>query len=144
DKISGGSGVRATVLAARMGLGILGGGDSTGNSLSASGVNSQNTVNTSFLRSMSIDWGNGQGFTQATVQNIASGKYQMWSNSQAITVAPYANPTLNDGTFTTRPVLNDLREVSGGTITINPSSFAANGNVTDPGLVRKFLDNITN
>ena len=96
------------------------------------------------MRALAIDWGNGQGYLQATVQNIASGKYQEWSNGKAITVAPYADPTLNDQTYTTRPVLGDLREVSGGTITTNPSSFAANGDAVDPGLVRKFLDNTIN
>jgi hypothetical protein len=151
DKISGGSGVRATVVAGRMALGILGGGDSNSSSGTALAANSgvgNNVSSKPAVRALAIDFGKGNGYTQGTVANISGGSYDLWSNSQAITVAPYADPTLNDGTYTTRPILNDLLEQNNGTqtITTTPSTYNTlqSSDPNGPGIVRKFLDNITN
>jgi hypothetical protein len=151
DKISGGSGVRATVVANRMAVGVLGGGDSNSSSGTALAANSGvgNNVNAKpAMRALAIDFGKGNGYTQGTVANISNGLYDLWSNSQAITVAPYADPTLNDGTYTTRPILNDLLEQNNGTQTITTSASTynnlQNSAPNGPGLVRKFVDNIAN
>src|SRR5262249_25702746 len=133
---SGGSGVRATVFGARMGVGILSGGDAGANALSGNaGVTGapNNSVATP-LRALAIDFDNGDGYTQATVGNVTSGKYRLWSQAQAITVAPYANPTANDtGANAYKPINGDQNDQSG-----SPTSAA------EPGIHRKFIHNIRN
>lgn len=132
DKTSGSSGVRATVVASRMGVGILSSGDSR--SSSGTALNSAKTTANAPMRALAIDFGNGQGFRQATAKDVIEGKYEMWSASQAITVAPYANPTANDtGANAYKPVLNDFNDQNVGGAT----------SATQQGAHRKFLDNIT-
>lgn len=132
DKISGSSGVRATVAASRMAMGILSSGDSRSSDGDARASAFSTAANP--IRALAIDWGNGHGFVQATAENVTEGKYEMWSSSVAVTVAPYANPTANDvGANAYRPITDDLNDQSIG----NPTSAA------QPGLHRKFLDNIT-
>ena len=156
DKISGSSGVRATVVASRMGLGILSAGDSRDNT-NGSALDSVKTSTGSPMRALRIDFDNNGPNTgvQGTAANITSGAYEMWSSAQAVTVAPYANPnsvelqyldanskptSVNTGTpnpsynaaLAYRPINGDQNDQSA-----NPTSTA------QPGLHRKFLDNIT-
>jgi len=134
DKISGSSGVRATTVASRMGVGILSGGDSRDNSNGSALASVSNTTGAP-MRALAIDWNNGAGPVQATVRNVVDGTYEMWSASQAITVAPYANPTANDALAGNeyRPIAGDQNDQSSGSPTSN----------AQVGLHRKFLDNIT-
>ncbi len=146
DKISGSSGVRATVVAGRMGVGILSGGDSrdTNNGNALVGAETSGGVP---LRPLKIRWSNNTAdpFTQATAANISSGAYQMWSSAQAVTVAPYANPTANDtGANAYKPINGDVNDQTGTTITNN--SVTTVGSQTGQhniGVHRKFLNNIT-
>ena len=135
DKISGSSGVRATVVASRMGLGILSAGDSrdaTNGSALASVANTTGAP----MRALRIDWDNAgpRTGTQATAANVTAGDYEMWSAAQAVTAAPYANPSANDtGANAYRPINGDTNDQNPG----NPTSAA------QPGVHRKFLNNIT-
>lgn len=132
DKISGSSGVRATVASSRMAMGILSSGDSRSSDGDARASAFSTAANP--IRALAIDWGNGHGYVQATAENVTEGKYEMWSASVAVTVAPYANPTANDvGANAYRPIAGDLNDQNIG----GPTSNA------QPGLHRKFLDNIT-
>lgn len=133
DKISGSSGVRATVVGSRMGVGILSGGDSRDNS-NGSALASVSNTTAAPMRALAIDFGNGAGPVQATVRNVVDGTYEMWSASQAVTVAPYANPTANDALAGNayRPIAGDQNDQS--------ASPTSNLQV---GVHRKFLDNIT-
>jgi hypothetical protein len=132
DKISGSSGVRVTVAGSRMAVGILSSGDSQssdGNALAAA----QSTA-TSPLRALAINFNNGFGYTQATAENITEGRYGLWSASQAITVAPYDNPTANDsGANAYKPIAGDTNDQSLG----SPTSS------TQVGVHRKYLNNLT-
>jgi hypothetical protein len=132
DKTSGSSGVRATVVASRMGIGILSAGDSrSGGSGSALAVHQNGAAP---MRALAIDFGNGSGYVQATAANVTSGAYQMWSASQAITVAPYANPTANDtGANAYKPIAGDYNDIADNNITSSAQT----------GIHRKFIDNIT-
>lgn len=135
DKISGSSGIRATVTVSRMSLGILSGGDS-GAATSGSALDAHKTTTAFPMRALKIDWDNDGSLTgtQATAANVADGSYRMWSASQAITVAPYANPTANDvGANVYKPINGDLNDQTPG----DPTSSA------QAGIHRKFLNNIT-
>lgn len=132
DKISGSSGVRATVVASRMGVGILSSGDSRDNT-NGTALNT-GTLTSAPMRALRIDFNNGKGALQGTVANVSSGDYMLWSQSQAITVAPYANPAANDvGANAYKPINGDQNDLSIGSATSS----------TQVGLHRKFLDNIT-
>jgi hypothetical protein len=132
DKISGSTGVRPTVASSRMAMGILSSGDSRSSDGDARAASFSTASNP--IRALAIDWGNGHGFTQATAENVTEGRYEMWSASVAVTVAPYANPTANDvGANAYRPIAGDLNDQNIG----GPTS------ASQPGLHRKFLDNIT-
>jgi hypothetical protein len=133
DKISGSSGVRATVVGSRMGVGILSGGDSRDSS-NGTALNDANSSGAP-MRALKIDWGNGAGAVQATMRNVVDGTYEMWSASQAVTVAPYANPTANDALAANayRPISGDQNDQAAGAATSN----------AQVGVHRKFLDNIT-
>ncbi|HMO26615.1 MAG TPA: hypothetical protein PKB10_10125, partial [Tepidisphaeraceae bacterium] len=124
DKISGSSGVRATVVASRMGIGILSSGDSRsgdGNAL-ASAANTGSP-----MRALAINFNNGHGYTQGTAANVTEGRYELWSAAQAITVSPTANPGSTDTTaLNGRPIQGDIDDDGSGV-----------------GVHRKFLDNIT-
>lgn len=137
DKISGSSGVRATVTVSRMGMGILSAGDSATNTATG-GTALANVAGTTAvpMRALRIDWDNDgtKTGTQAKAANVIDGTYEMWSASQAITVAPYANPTANDtGANAYKPINGDLNDQSPG----DPTSD------TQRGIHRKFLNNIT-
>lgn len=137
DKISGSSGVRATVTVSRMGMGILSAGDSATNTATG-GTALANVASTTAvpMRALRIDWDNDgtKTGTQARAANVIDGSYEMWSSSQAITVAPYANPTANDtGGNAYKPINGDLNDQSPG----DPTSNAQEG------IHRKFLNNIT-
>jgi hypothetical protein len=134
DKISGSSGVRATVVASRMSLGILSAGDSrdtAGNALAAVAGTHANP-----MRALRIDWDDAgiKTGTQATAANVINGSYEMWSAAQAVTVAPYANPTANDsGANVDKPINGDTNDQNVGGAT----------SATEVGVHRKFLNNIT-
>ena len=126
DKTSGSTGIRPTVQASRMGLaGILSSGDT--------GDNARVATTATPVRALAVDWGNGHGFVQATATNTTEGRYQLWSSSQANTIAPYANPELNDtNAVNGRPIAADQND---------EAALAGGGSNT--GIHRKFLDNIT-
>jgi hypothetical protein len=154
DKISGSSGVRATVVASRMGIGILSAGDSRSNG-SGTALATHSTTGAP-MRALKIDWGNGHGYLAATAQNVTEGKYEMWSASQAVTVAPYANPDslekqfldasgnptdLNTGTPNPNyDSAKAYRPVNGDT---NDQAIGSPTSTAQQGVHRKFLDNIT-
>lgn len=134
DKISGSSGVRATVVASRMSIGILSAGDSrdtAGNALAAVATTHANP-----MRALRIDWDDAgvKAGTQATAANVINGSYEMWSASQAVTVAPYANPSANDsGDTAYKPINGDTNDQNVGGATSS----------SQVGVHRKFLNNIT-
>lgn len=149
DKTSGTSGVRSVLLSSRMSLGVLSVSDVQNNS---SGVNvGRANVGTTAepLRVIEIDFddttgdvGNGFGFVLPTAIDITTGKYQHWSNAQAVTVAG-SLATGIDGTTgnstggTTQLVSADTSAATGRSI-LNDVDDDGSG----IGVTRKFLDNI--
>ncbi len=164
DKTSGSSRVRVQLIAGRMSMGVLSVGDV--------GARGRQTTNSEPLRVLAIDWneaGTGAetfdgGFTQPKAQNVIDGTWHMWSASVAVTVAPYANPTLNDALVGYKPIAGDTNDQAPGAgtgVSYNTDgtvggTYAANGiwvgetaptvntSVTQQGIHRKWLDNITN
>lgn len=148
DKTSGGGGLRPTVLGNRMAVGLH---------LSAGDIGSRGRSNstTEPLRVLAVDWDRNNSLggeldprsdartgptraVQPTAYNVTQGFWQMWSASQAITVAgsEATGPGLTGGTLglvandtntaTGRPIYNDVDDDGSGV-----------------GVVRKFLDNLT-
>lgn len=136
DKTSGGNGIRPNVLSSRMSLGILSSGD-TG-SRGRTGSNDP-------MRVLGIQWefapgefGSNTEFTQPNGSNVANGRYQLWSASQAVTVAG----TLATGASRTGgSALAAANDASS-----NPNRTILNDvddDGTGVGITRKFLNNIT-
>ncbi|HYO11002.1 MAG TPA: hypothetical protein VER17_18705 [Tepidisphaeraceae bacterium] len=119
DKTGGGN-VKAAVQSSRMGFGVL----STDNA----GVEGK-TGNGSLagqIRVLRLDFQNGHGALLPKPDEITSGKYQLWSQAQAVTVK--ANPAAAD---TSAP---GGRAIAGDTV----------DHAGSVGIHRKFIDNITN
>lgn len=136
DKTSGGNGIRPSVLSSRMSLGILSSGD-TG-SRGRTGTNDP-------MRVLGIQWefapgeaGATTAYTQPTGINVSTGAYQLWSASQAITVA---------GTLATGPSRtggSTLAAASDATTNLNRTILNdVDDDGTGVGVTRKFLNNIT-
>ena len=132
DKTSGSSRLRNVVIHSRMALGVLSSGDV--------GSRGRSTASTEPIRVLAVDWqeAGGEadgGYVQPTLANVVDGRYQMWSAAQAVTVSPYANPAANDaGANAYRPIQGDTNDQDAGGAT----------SAAQPGVHRKFLDNIKN
>ena len=132
DKVSGGSGLRPTVVSQRMALGILGAGDVGDRGTSA--------TTTEPLRVLALDFdgtdfaGPDAGAVQPTADNVTSGRYQLWTTEQAVTVrgtlatGADANGNLTGGVSSNgaTTILNDVNDDGSGV-----------------GIAGKFLNNIT-
>ncbi len=129
DKTSG-SVLREVVVNSRMGLGILSGGDSRNSAGTALTTSTNNP-----MRALALDFGNGQGFNQATAANITEGRYNLWSAEQAITVS---------GSIGGSGTLIAAASNATGSIYQDPDDEAGLGALSSQtGIHRKFLDNIT-
>jgi hypothetical protein len=141
DKTSGGSAVRPRVQTSRMALGVLSAGDVGNNrAFLSTESNPFRVLAINFDDKFgSSEAGSGFGAVLPNALNVTTGAYQMWSASQAVTVAgsEATGPGTTGGTLglvandtdtpTGRPILNDVDDDGSNT-----------------GIVRKFLDNITN
>ena len=144
DKDSGGGALRPTVLGGRMALGVLSVGDV--------GSRGRSNSTTSPLRVLAIDFqntdyagatdtngdgridGDDVGAVQPTADNVTSGRYQLWSAAQAVTVrGTLATGATADGRLTGGSLSNDAATI------YNDVDDDGSGR----GIVRKFLDNIT-
>jgi hypothetical protein len=143
DKRSGSSALRPTVLQQRMALGVLSVGD-VGSRGRANGSGATNP-----LRVLAIDFegddfvGTGEpGAVQPTADDVTSGRYQLWSAAQAVTVRGTlatggdANGQLSGGVAQSATVNGSLD--AGGTI-LNDVDDDGSGT----GIVKKFLQNVT-
>lgn len=141
DKSSGGSGIRPVTVNNRMAAGgILSVGDVGDRGIAGSAGSLSDPI-----RVLAIDWdeqpgelsgaaGSGSQYTQPTAIDTTTGRYQMWSEAQAVTVIGV--DTDNNGTF------DEIGTV--GTDTANKPIF--NDDIDHTGSVgthRKFLNNIT-
>lgn len=139
DKTSGSSALRPVLQQSRMSLGILSSGD-TGSSgrLSSSNATPLRVLSLQFEQ-INGEAGSTSDYVQPTYANVTEGRYQLWSASQAITVAgtlatsagatggTILDAALDGTSNTNRTILNDV-----------------NDDGTGVGVVRKFLNNITN
>ncbi|MEM7807677.1 MAG: hypothetical protein AAF561_06165 [Planctomycetota bacterium] len=133
DKDSGGGAQRPTILSQRMALGILSVGDV--------GSRGRSTSTTDPLRVLAIDFegtdnadGVDAGAVQPTANDVASGRYQLWSAAQAVTV----RGSLATGADSNGALTGGVLDNAAGTI-YNDVDDDGSGT----GVVRKFLDNIT-
>ena len=140
DKSSGGSGVRPTVVNNRMSMGILSTGD-----VGDRGIAGTAASRTDPMRVLGIGWdeqageangraSDGGEYVQPTAEDVTTGRYQMWSAAQAITVigvdtdgdgTPDGYGTASADNNPNRPIHNDEIDHAGSA-----------------GTHRKFLDNI--
>ncbi|MEM1011893.1 MAG: hypothetical protein AAGI46_06690, partial [Planctomycetota bacterium] len=147
DKRSGSSALRPTVQSQRMALGVLSVGDV--------GTRGLSPTEDRPVRVLAIDFegddfvGTGDpGAVQPTADNVTSGKYQLWSAAQAVTVrgtlatGADSNGQLTGGTSQAASVngalFNPDGSLAGGTI-LNDVDDDGSGT----GIVKKFLQNIT-
>ena len=144
DKDSGGGAQRPTILGQRMALGILSVGDvgsrarsnSTTSPLRVLGIDFQNTdyAGASDTNGDGRIDGSDVGAVQPTADNVTSGRYQLWSAAQAVTVrGTLATGATADGQLTGGSLDNDAATI------YNDVDDDGSGR----GIVRKFLDNIT-
>lgn len=133
---TGGSILREVVVNSRMGLGVLSAGDSR----SSAGTALSTSTNAP-LRALALDFGNGDGFNQATAFNVTEGRYDLWSASQAITVSGTLDP---DGAGPAQGTLVPTATNAAGTIYGDIDDEAPLGTLSSgTGVARKFLTNIT-
>ncbi|MBC7784124.1 MAG: PEP-CTERM sorting domain-containing protein [Burkholderiales bacterium] len=137
DKRSGGSGVRPIVANNRMAIGIISAGD-----VKDRGKAGNSDGNKDPMRVLAIDFdfqvseaGAAAGYFQPKAEDVAEGRYQMWSSAQAVTVIGVdsdANGTFDaygtvGGDTGAKSIYNDQIDIAGSN-----------------GTHRKFLQNITN
>lgn len=145
DKSSGGSGIRPVVVNNRMALGILSSGDIGDRGRIELNGTVPAVAKTDPMRVLKIKWDFQTGeagdsaagqYTQPTANDTTTGRYQMWSEAQGITVVGKDNDlngtfesldTVGNDTNPNKPIFEDTIDHSGST-----------------GVHRKFLNNINN
>ena len=133
---TGGSILREVVVNSRMALGVLSAGDSRSSAGTALSTNTNAP-----LRALALDFGNGDGFNQATAFNVTEGRYDLWSASQAITVSGTIDP---DGSGPGTGTLVTSAANTAGTFYNDIDDEAPLGTLSSrTGVARKFLTNIT-
>ena len=133
DKDSGGGAQRPTIVSQRMALGVLSVGDV--------GSRGRSNAVTDPLRVLAIDFEGTDNAdmadapaVQPTADDVASGRYQLWSAAQAVTVrGTLATGATADGQLTGGTLSNDAETIY--------NDVDDDGSGT--GVVNKFLTNIT-
>jgi hypothetical protein len=146
DKRSGSSALRPTVQGQRMALGVLSVGDV--------GSRANSTTESRPVRVLAIDFegddfvGADLGAVQPTADNVTSGRYQLWSAAQAITVSGTlatgadANGQLSGGVSEATSTNGLIRNLD-GTVGTGTILNDVDDDGTGTGIVKKFLLNIT-